>query len=72
LNGNCLSYSCINLILQSHRKNKNSAVVQQAHEEYGSQFNKVFSYVKNSRVVVMMSVADIVKRYNELQDTLAV
>jgi hypothetical protein len=56
-------------MLRGQRKNQNSAIVQQAHEEYGSRFNEVFSYIKNGRTVVMSSATDIVKRYKELHDT---
>lgn len=55
-------------MLQGHQKNQNSAIVQQAHEEYGFQFDKVFSYIKNGKTVVMSSAANIAKWYKELRD----
>ena len=55
-------------MLRGHRKNQNSAIVQQACEEYGFRFNKVFSYIKHGKTVVMSSATDIVKRYKELHD----
>ena len=59
-------------MLQEDRKNQNSAIVQQAHEEYGFWFNEVFSYIKNGKTVVMSRATDIVKWYKELRDVLLV
>lgn len=62
-----MTYSDICKSLQDTRAQDDERIAAQAREEYGEEFDQIFTYKKNSRIHVKRKVADIAKQYCALK-----
>ncbi|KAF5330344.1 hypothetical protein D9619_005480 [Psilocybe cf. subviscida] len=67
VNGNRMTYSDICKNLQDTRAQDDERLAAQARNEYGEDFNKVFTYKKHGQMFVKRKAADIAKQYRTLQ-----